>query len=676
MRAFYTTSVLALLFILATSTSLAQSGTEFWFAPPDITDLHNSPGGEPLFLVVSSTGQDATVTISQPANPAFNSGAPIVVSVLADQSVKVNLTALKSSLETRPTNTILNTGLYIEATNTITCYYECANTNNTDIWALKGQNGLGTEFYIPMHKHSPFANEPFSSPHQAFASFDICATENNTVVTIYSPVALDGHAALQQFSITLNQGQTYSAGYTGTNYQLPANHPSGAVVLADKPITVSIKDDSDHNPSGGCYDILGDQIVPVSVIGEDYIAVKGSLNNNGDESVVLMATQNNTQVYINGSNTPAATLFAGEYYRIDMDYLASSATENAVHIHCTQPTYAMHITGFGCEMGMAQLPPLNCAGSQQLNFTRGSSETFYITLLCRATAVNGFTMTGPTGAVINPSNFITVPGTGGEWKSARIQYNTTQVPVNSTFKVSNSIDVFALGVINGGASSGCKYGYFSEFVAPITVSAGSDQTVCANTTVQLNGAVAGGTTTGEWVSSGTGSFTPSNTALNAVYNPSAADAASGSVTLSLTSTGACTPVTDEMTITITPAPTANAGTDISVCANNSNVSLSGAVTVASGGIWTGGGGSFIPNNTTLDAVYVPTQTEINSGTLALTLTTTGNGICNPVSDNVVITFTPAPIVNAGIDQTKCANNSATQLSGSITVASKYGRVVR
>lgn len=670
----HNTSILRQIFIAIVSISLvipndaiAQSGTEFWFAPPDITDLHNSPGGEPLFLFLSSTGQPATVTIEQPANPSFNGGAPIVVSVAANKSTRVNLTSLKTALETRPTNAVLNTGLRISSTSTITCYYECANNNNTDIWALKGPNGLGTEFYIPLHKHNPFQNFLFSAPHPAFASFDICATDNNTVVTIYSPTQVDGFPALQQFSITLNRGQTYSCGWTGTNYTNPATHPSGAIVLSSKPITVSLKDDSNRNPSGGCYDILGDQIVPVDIVGEDYIAVKGSLNNNGDESVVLMATQNNTQVFLNGASTPVATLFAGEYYRIDMDYL-TTGPDNSVYIHCTKPTYAMHITGFGCEMGMAQLPPLNCAGSQQLNFVRGNSQAFFLTILCRATAVNGFTVTGPGTATINPSSFVNVPGTGGEWRAARIQYNTTQVPVDSTFRITNSVDVFALGVVNGGATTGCKYGYFSEFVAPIVADAGVNQTICANTTAQLQGTVAGGSTTGIWTSSGTGSFTPNNIALNAVYTPSAADAAVSTVTLTLTSTGACTPVSDQMTLTITPAPTANAGADISVCRNNSNVSLNGSVTVATGGVWTGGTGTYVPGNNILNPVYIPSPTELASGSIVLTFTSTGNGICNPASDNILITFTPAPIVNAGANITRCGNNPAAVLNGSITNA--------
>ena len=661
-------SLIILTWTICTSNkTFAQSGTDFWFAPPDITDLHNSPGGEPLFLFVSSTGLASTVTISQPANPSFNGGNPIVVTLAANESQRINLTAFKSVLETRPTNTIVNTGLRVQATTSITCYYECANTNNTDIWALKGPNALGTEFYIPLHKHAAFPNQVFASPHLAFASFDICATENNTVVTIYSPTPVDGYPALQQFSITLNAGQTYSCGWTGANYTQPSTHPSGAVVLSDKPITVSLKDDSNRSPAGGCFDILGDQIVPTDVVGTDYIAVKGALASNGDESVVLMATQNNTRVFINGSATPVATLFAGEYYRIDMDYL-STGLDNSVYIRCTEPTYAMHITGFGCEMGMAQLPPLNCAGSQAVNFVRGSSQTFYLTILCRTAAVNGFTITGPGTATIPTTAFVQVPGTAGVWSAARITYNTTQIPVDQTFRITNSIDVFALGLGNGGASSGCKYGYFSEFVAPITASAGPDQTICANATAQLNGAVSGGTTTGIWSSTGTGSFTPNNTALNAVYTPSAADAAAGSVTLTLTSTGACTPVSDVMTLTISPAPTVNAGADQTVCRNNSNVSLSGSVTVATGGIWTGGAGTFIPNNTTLNAVYVPTTAELNAGSLALTLTTTGNGICNPISDNVIITFTAAPVVNAGADLTRCGNNAAATLAGSVTIA--------
>src|SRR5690606_170831 len=128
----------------------------------------------------------------------------------------------------------------------------------------------GHEFYIPLHKHAPFYNHDFGSADKAYASFDVVATEDGTEVMIYSPVPVDGHPALTAFTVVLNRGQTYSCGWTGANYTQPSTHPSGAVVLANKPVAISIKDDSNHNPSGGCYDLMLDQLVPVNILGTDY----------------------------------------------------------------------------------------------------------------------------------------------------------------------------------------------------------------------------------------------------------------------------------------------------------------------------------------------------------------------------------------------------------------------
>ncbi|MCB0783917.1 MAG: hypothetical protein KDC02_06745, partial [Flavobacteriales bacterium] len=67
----------ALLFALTSFLSVhltAQTGTEFWVAPPDVTVRHNNPGDEPIFLNVTTGNAPAVVTVSQPANPAFNGG--------------------------------------------------------------------------------------------------------------------------------------------------------------------------------------------------------------------------------------------------------------------------------------------------------------------------------------------------------------------------------------------------------------------------------------------------------------------------------------------------------------------------------------------------------------------------------------------------------------------------
>jgi hypothetical protein len=452
--------------VVASPTS-ASTATEFWLAPPDVSDLNNAPGGEPLYLVVAAGAIASSVTVDEPANGAFT---PIVFNVPAFGMHRVNLTPFKSALETRPTNTIANTGLHVVAGAPVNAFYEVANTTNAETWTLKGADANGETFYIPLHKHAPFANETsFAAPHQAFASFEIVATQPGTLVTIYSPVAVDGHPALQQFSLTLNRGQTYSSGWTGTNWGQPSLHPSGAVVAASKPVAVSIKDDSDHNPSGSCYDLLGDQIVPIAALGKEYIAIKGLLNNGGDESVVIVATQNNTRIYLDGATTPVATLFAGEYYRVDMDYLGAGPN-NAVDVRASAPIYATHVSGVGCEMGLALLPSVDRGGSHEVDIVRSDAQSFYLMLVAPANSVGAFAISGNGSATIDPAAFIDVPGTDGAWKAARIAYDTTQFPVDTPFHVSNPAGRFHLGILGGGAATTAHYGYLSEFLAPVALS--------------------------------------------------------------------------------------------------------------------------------------------------------------------------------------------------------------
>jgi hypothetical protein len=155
-----------------------------------------------------------------------------------------------------------------------------------------------------------------------------------------------------------------------------------------------------------------------------------------------------------------------------------------------------------------------------------------------------------------------------------------------------------------------------------TVNAGGDQTICAGGTVNLAGSIGGSASSATW-SGGTGTFTPDNTTLNAVYTPSAGEITAGTVTLTLTTNdpdgaGPCLPATDQVTITINPAATLNAGPDQSICAG-STVTLAGSIGgSASSATWSGGTGTFAPDNTTLNAVYTPSAADVTAGTVTLT----------------------------------------------------------
>jgi len=630
--------------------SFAQTSNEFWFAPPEVTSGHGAAGTHGLRLVMATGATAATVTIEQPANLAFNGGTPIVINIPANSGHIEDMTPHTADLETAPQDVVLNTGLHISSTANITCYYEVTTPLNPDIFALKGANGLGTEFYTPFQ--NTWANGTYTPP--AYTSFDIVATVDNTTVLIYPRVPLDGgHPALTSYSIILNRGQTYSGAVTGG---VGADNPAGTAIVSDQPIAVSIKDDSVNPAPAGCRDINGDQIVPVDIVGNEYIVTKGGLTT--PEYAYIVSTANNNVINVAGVNV--ATLFAGETYRVTI-------TNPSTYITCSQPAYVYHVSGFGCETGGALLPPLNCAGSSQVNVVRSTTEYFGLNIVVQAGNEGNFQLNG-NSTLIPATAFTPVPNTGGIWLAAQISYNTTDVPVGTNNLITNSTDVFSVGLINGGASSGTRFGYFSEFSGKIFVNAGADIIVCANDSAQLNGSVTGGATTGIWSSNGSGIFVPNNTTLNAQYVPSNGDILAGNVTLTLASTSICFPETDQVNITFTPAPTVNAGVDQTVCGNNPAVSLNGAVTIATGGVWSGGAGTFAPNAAALNATYTPTAGEISNGSLTLYLTTTGNGTCYPEVDSMVVTFGPAPTANAGANQSVCENNPNVTLAGLVTIA--------
>ena len=235
--------------------------------------------------------------------------------------------------------------------------------------------------------------------------------------------------------------------------------------------------------------------------------------------------------------------------------------------------------------------------------------------------------------------------------------------------ISGDITLTLTSTGNGNCNAYSDQMIITFYNAP-TVNVGPDQTVCADIgTVNLSPTTTDAVTY-LWTTTGSGLFTPNNTTEIADYIPSNADTANGNITLTLTVLAdGCSNYEDDLNITITPSPTVNAGNDITTCKDISSVSLSGVVTVGTGGTWsTSGTGSFSPSANSLGGNYIPSSADTAAGSVTLTLTTTGNGTCNSYTDDVLITFTEIPTVNAGLDQSICADIGNVPLSGAITIA--------
>lgn len=440
----------------------AQTDDQFWFVAPEVTSNH---GDNPIVIRVSAFAEDADITLSQPANPNFT---PINLTVLAGSTETIDLTAFQTLIENQPANQVLNKGLLLESSVPVTAYYEVNNFVNPEIFALKGKNALGQTFYTPFP--SDYNNGAYNP--LANSGFEIVATEDNTTITITPTADLVTHPAGIPFTITLNRGQTYSC---ISNSTTATGRPIGTSITSNKPIAVTLKDDSAS--LGGCRDLMGDQLVPVGVIGSEYIVMKGFLNFN--EKAYILAVENNTQVFIDGNATAIATLNTGEQVAVDI-------LNPTVFITSSAPVYVLHASGFGCELGSAILPSIQCTGSASVFFTRSTNEFFGLNIMVRPGSEGNFLLNG-SNTLVPASAFTTVPGSSGEWMSAQLSFDQTQIPVGTTSTLINTAvnsELFHLGIINGGNSTGCRYGYFSDFSSTYL---GENQTVCINDSLLLDG---------------------------------------------------------------------------------------------------------------------------------------------------------------------------------------------
>lgn len=650
----------------------AQVDTLFWFAAPWVTPDHH--WRDPIAFHFSTFGNPTTIRLQQPVT-----GYDTTFVVAANSLFSKTVHHMMNTIESKPANTILPYGFKITSDFPITIVYDVITRApqyyNPETFSLKGQNGLGTEFVASFQTR--WNNQTLGGDlngdgivTQPYQQINLVATEDNTVIYITPRCnVVGGHPANVTYSVTLPlKGQCYTIQNMVQNTSVPGNNLAGTVIVASNPIAVTVTDDS-VNPSGGggCFDLMGDQTVPTDVIGKDYIVLKGFLNAGSEESCFITATENFTTVTINDGTATTVILNQGDTYRYQL-------LQPRTSVSADKNVYVLHMTGYGCELGKAILPPLNCSGSDIVTFPRTNPQNFSLNILCPTGAEGGFLLNG-SGALVPAGSFNAVPGTGGQWMAAQLTFTTAQIASGSSNILTNSIDNFGLGIINGGTSTGCLYHYMSSFIRRVYTNAGNDQTVCSGEPViNLSGTVEGGSTTGIWnVLDGSGTLaTPTN--LTTTYTPTTSDYTQGTLTFVLQSTGNCEPVADTMRVTFIQSPVVDAGTANIYCKNNiTDIPVSGTLQFAAGATWTGGNGGAFANNGALSTTYTPSPADLSQDSLVLILTSAGSFFACPNDvDTLVVFFTDPPMVNAGANQVLCANTPQVNISGSVSGATTTG----
>ena len=431
----------------------AQTDTEFWFVAPEVAASH---GDTPIRIGFSTYEQAANVRVSMPANPRF----PILEFQLPAFSLEEqDLSLYQNQLENWPTNTVNSKGLLIESDVPISAYYHVARFNNQDIYALKGNNALGKLFFVP-------SQNQFQNIHGE-AAIDIVATEDGTHITIFPTNRLLGVTDRNPVQIQLNRGETYSVRAAD---QMPTARLQGTRIESDQPIAVTNSDDSIINIETTGWDLTGDQLVPVDVLGTEYIVVRG---NSATEQIYFVATEDDTEItYFNPAETKI-TLNRGGNTRVNI-------SGNSTFIRSSKPIYVWHLSGFNNEAGAALIPPITCTGNQRVNFMRPVDQQFQIILLTRTEHIDDFVL--DNGASLIRSNlFRSVPGTNSEWSSAKINVSSL---TRGFHQIVNTTGLFHLGTLAfPGQGGGSSYGYFSSYNS---LNLGREQSFCVGDTLVLD----------------------------------------------------------------------------------------------------------------------------------------------------------------------------------------------
>lgn len=432
----------------------AQRDTEHWIAPYYASTSYT----QSVYLSTDSTTPFAVVIYSNNlilGTVTISKGSPqTFVIPVTNIAVTVAADAFK----------VINKGLYLNGSKAFYCTLRMvSNTTHAEIVTSKGKAGIGKEFYVA---NTP---SPFVSTSNNFTA-GILATENNTSVTVTwnAGVTFIGAAPTgTSHTFILNKGQSFIfAGNGATSSNMESF--IGAKIVSDKPITLTNGNVNGNfgTSSNSGSDAILDQSVPVERLGSTFAMVRTRSTTEDLEGGIVIATEDNTQIFLNGSATAVATINQGQWYRISgNDYVVQGTLGHANMLVTTSKNVYLYqlvaVNNSNATCGFNYIPPLNCflprkideigkINEMPLSNPTPSDMVIKLNILTETGAsvtVNGITPTAAQGPY---------PLTGNTaWVTYAIESITGDVTILS--------DKAVTAGINGGYSTSGYGGYFAGF---------------------------------------------------------------------------------------------------------------------------------------------------------------------------------------------------------------------
>ncbi|MDA0780149.1 MAG: IgGFc-binding protein, partial [Bacteroidetes bacterium] len=246
-----------------------------------------------------------------------SNSAPQKYSTIGTSSDLYNTQLIVPRLDTGNLSGLNNKGYIIEAEKPIYVSIRLSSSDQAGALVSKGEDALGEEFLL-----GSFVNQG-QNGDGLLNFFSILATENNTIIQVEFPktVSIENHTGSYPLNITLDKNESYVGllDLGGSNPDGNRDGLLGAKVTSNYPIVVNTGSTSGTNAnSAGGRDFGIDQIVDTDFADLEYIFVRGAGNDDW-ENVMIVPTQPNTTITINGNKT---VTISGAYYEIDgSDYI-------------------------------------------------------------------------------------------------------------------------------------------------------------------------------------------------------------------------------------------------------------------------------------------------------------------------------------------------------------------
>lgn len=455
------------LIIFTINTLFAQRDTEHWIAP----------------YYATVTGYDNKLYLST------DSTTPFPVQVFSDDDLIETVTIAKGDPKTVNIEASLisasgitdafvvgTKGLHLKAEKPFYCSLRLAQYSHGEIITSKGKAGIGKLFYVATSPNTRGVTEGGTDNFTA----GILATEDNTSVTVSWKTPglkfINGNPPAQSHSFVLNKGQSFI--FAG-NVEGAANNNKGfigAKIVASKPVTLTNGSCNGNfstptgspTPSLDGSDPILDQSVPVDRLGNTFAMVKtkSTQPESNMEGGLIIATEDNTEVYINGATTPIATLNEGGWYRINETSYSSQAggAHSNMFISTTKNVYLYQFIGVldsDATNGFNYIPPLNCFLPRRIEEIGKTNEMPGIATsdIIDKLKLNILTEVGATvlvnGVPPTPAQG-PYPLTGNaQW----VTYSLQNFPANLTITSTKAVTAG----INGGYSTAGYGGYFAGF---------------------------------------------------------------------------------------------------------------------------------------------------------------------------------------------------------------------